>query len=115
MATGERGSVYFSSEPFFDFSCSVCANDNKLSEGERFCVECDETFCTSCLVFHNRIAKNRKHELLDHSNMVNRRPPQDMVQLPTAICSAHEGQVINMYCGQDDLVCCTVCIAEDHR
>ena len=115
MATGGGGSIYFSSEPFYDFSCSVCANDDKHTEGELYCVECDEVFCTSCLVFHNKIAKMKKHELLDQTKMVTRRPQQDLVQLPTAMCTAHQGQVINMYCGQDDLVCCTVCIAEDHR
>ena len=115
MATGGGGSISLSSEPFYDFSCSNCASENKHSEGERYCVECDEIFCTSCLEFHNRMAKMRQHKLLDQNNMATRKPVRDLVQLPTAMCIAHAGQVNNMYCGQDDLVCCTVCIAEDHR
>ena len=115
MATGGGGSIYASSEPYYDFSCSNCASENKLSEGERYCVECDEIFCTPCLNHHNRMAKMRQHKLLDQNNMVARKPKEDLVQLPTTMCTAHPGQGINMHCGQDDLVCCTVCIAESHR
>ena len=127
MATGGGGSrpISLSSETFFDFPCSNCAKDNKLSEGERFCVECNETFCTSCLIFHNKIAAMRQHEMVDQLTRKSQLEAvtktseylQDTqaVQLPTTECTVHAGQIINMYCGQDDGVCCTVCIAENHR
>ena len=114
MATGGRASISLGSEPFYYFSCSNCADDNKHTEGECFCVECNETFCTSCLVYHNKIAAMRIHELLDKTKMETRRP-QDLLKQPTSRCTAHPDQIINMFCGEDDLVCCTVCIAEDHR
>ena len=115
MANGGRTSISLGSEPFYDFSCSNCARDDKHTEGESFCVECNETFCTSCLVFHNKIAIMRQHKLLDKTKMAARGPQQELVQLPTSRCTAHPDQLINIYCGQHDLVCCTVCIAEDHR
>ena len=116
MATGGGGSILQSSEPVNDFSCFVCAIcvDGKNTKGERFCVECNEVFCTSCLVFHNRIAINRQHELLDQDKMVARKQQLHSVPLPTSRCTVHPGHVIDMYCGQDDVVCCYVCIKEDH-
>ncbi|XP_045173260.2 uncharacterized protein LOC123534869 [Mercenaria mercenaria] len=35
--------------------------------------------------------------------------------LPTGDCDDHPGNVIQMYCGEHDLLCCTVCVAVDHR
>ena len=126
MATGGGGSFSLGSEPFYDFFCSNCAKDNKHTEGESFCVECNETFCTSCLVFHNKIAAMSQHELLDMLTRKSRLEEEQLpvvkpskedpeVHLPTTECTVHAGQMINMYCGQHDVVCCTVCIAEDHR
>ena len=57
----------------------------------------------------------RQHELLDQGKLIARKPQLHFDQLPTSRCTVHPGRVIDMYCGQDEIVCCTVCIAEDHR
>ena len=68
-----------------------------------------------CLACHNKIAAMRHHELIGKSEMATRGPTQDLLPLPNSRCAVHPEEALKMYCRQDDVVCCTVCIAEDHR
>ena len=53
MATGGGGSMYYSSEAFYNFSCSICASDNKHSEGESYCLLSNEEDQKRSALKHN--------------------------------------------------------------
>ncbi|XP_045171828.2 uncharacterized protein LOC123533913 [Mercenaria mercenaria] len=117
MASGRdmSSSVLGSSDVIHDFSCTPCFEDGKNMEAINFCVNCQTYFCESCVGMHNKLLKS--HSVLHQAAMKagSRTQSKTTAILPTGDCDDHPGNVIQMYCGDHDLVCCTVCIAVDHR
>lgn len=116
-------------------NCSSCIRNNKTSLAEKFCVECQEYFCTLCVQMHGNFSLLANHSLLEingvivknnntnceeeknDSSSVTSQPLTDspLLQLPTERCSKHPAKVIDMYCKTHDTVGCSVCFAPHYR
>ncbi|XP_053384937.1 uncharacterized protein LOC123536972 [Mercenaria mercenaria] len=115
----ENSSVIKSSDMMHDFVCTPCSEDGRSTEAFKYCVECQSYFCKSCLQQHSKFPPLKKHILLDKAD-IEGATRQDktklpVVALPSDFCSDHPGNVTQIYCRNHDVVCCTVCIALDHR
>ncbi|XP_060564165.1 uncharacterized protein LOC132723454 [Ruditapes philippinarum] len=101
-----------------DFTCSPCENEGKNTEAVKFCMDCDEYLCISCLNGHNRYGGTKGHRVVDPANtnrsrvQVNRKGSD--VQSITVTCSKHGGKVVDMFCGDHDEVCCADCLQLEH-
>ncbi|XP_045193522.2 uncharacterized protein LOC123549464 [Mercenaria mercenaria] len=106
-----------SSDIIYEFSCTPCSEDGKNTEAEYQCVDCRTFFCSRCLLFHNRVFK--LHTILNKDSLASSHCQPDATSASKSIlqdvCSKHPAEIIKMYCALHDLVCCTVCIAMDHR
>ncbi|XP_045193099.1 uncharacterized protein LOC123549241 [Mercenaria mercenaria] len=104
-------------EVLCDFLCSPCSEDGLETEAKFQCINCNSNFCNSCVNLHNRILKS--HTLigkLDGQNEKRKEKLKDKASgLPSIACNEHPAEVLKMFCGKHDIVCCTVCIAIDHR
>ncbi|XP_045199766.2 uncharacterized protein LOC123554016 [Mercenaria mercenaria] len=114
MASGEAvdQNVDESSDSIHDFPCKPCSDDGKNIEGVNFCAECQTYFCQACIVHHNKCFKT--HTLYNKSGIKSGKI-QYQQQSGGLACDKHPGNLIQMYCGEHDDVCCAVCIAVDHR
>ncbi|XP_053387068.1 uncharacterized protein LOC128550944 [Mercenaria mercenaria] len=100
-------------EPYYDFPWSLCENEGKNMEAVRYCEECFVYMCDSCVRGHNKFPLNTRHQLLDQSQFV-KVAKSKVVSFPTKRCLKHPGELINIYCGNHDVVCCSSCKVLEH-
>ncbi|XP_053391441.1 tripartite motif-containing protein 66-like [Mercenaria mercenaria] len=110
MATGKK-----KTDTSLVFTCAPCSDDGKNTAALFECTDCQIFYCQSCVAGHNKFTKN--HSVVDKASKSFGQGPRSLSsgELPTDLCKEHRGQVIQMFCGQHDTVCCTICIAVKHR
>ena len=110
MATSRD--VSGSSDIVHDYPCKPCAKHDINVEGVNFCAECQTYFCHGCVQYHNLYYQT--HTIFNKSGVISGKIKHQPRQGGLA-CEKHAGNLIQMYCGEHDTVCCAVCIAVDHR
>ena len=80
-------------------TCDPCSRNNKAKSGCYSCKNCNEYMCGECYGEHRHCSSSEEPR---HSH-------------PTERCSRHPSELLQMFCGKHDDVCCTVCIALDHK
>ncbi|XP_053381600.1 uncharacterized protein LOC128549173 [Mercenaria mercenaria] len=112
--------VFSASEEIYDYKCSPCEEAGVYKEAHKYCDSCKLYYCKKCLGEHNKFPALRGHLIKD----VTSQPKQTVQTGPSGAsipallvepCENHPEESIKMYCGKHDAVCCTVCIALDHR
>jgi hypothetical protein len=115
MATGGEINTDILSDEIFDVLCSMCKkNKGKNTEGEKFCVDCYDYFCTKCIKVHNQVPVLAGHKVLDKSQ-VKSGTSKGLPRAPAERCDRHSHKHIDMYCQNHDHVGCTTCMTIDHR
>lgn len=94
----------------YDYPCSTCEKDNRNVEAVKYCVDCDENLCSTCLSQHNKFPLMRRHKVLDQVERCHRKEKN----LPSERCSKHGGKIIDIFCPNHDVVGCSTCINLDH-
>ncbi|XP_045206774.2 uncharacterized protein LOC123559016 [Mercenaria mercenaria] len=102
-------------ETFYEFSCTLCDGEGKHVEADRYCKECLVYMCYSCVQNHNRFPLNKRHLMLSQSRFVEVANTAPLVSFPTKRCTKHHGELINIFCGNHNVVCCSVCKALEHN
>ncbi|XP_060597995.1 uncharacterized protein LOC132751772 [Ruditapes philippinarum] len=99
-----------SSEKAYDYNCTPCSQQERFVEAKRFCIECVEYFCSTCLAHHEKFGLTRGHTLVkcEEVSKIN-------VPTPLSKCELHTDKEEDMVCGDHDVVCCRVCITKKHR
>lgn len=90
-------------------SCTPCWVDGTRNEAIKYCPECREFLCETCIRYHRRMSATREHKLMD-KNEIRQADTTDMVK-----CEYHPDRDVEMYCGTHDMVYCLKCIANNHR
>ncbi|XP_053378954.1 uncharacterized protein LOC123534942 [Mercenaria mercenaria] len=103
-------SIRDGSDADFEIICTPCGEDNIREEAVKFCVECNQYLCTTCVRYHRRIAASKSHKLLGTHDAKNA-----SVAAVVTKCRYHPDRDIEMYCGTHDMVYCLKCIATEHR
>ncbi|XP_060605723.1 uncharacterized protein LOC132758184 [Ruditapes philippinarum] len=114
MATGRQFDTNILSDEIFDVLCSMCRNEGKNTEGEKYCVDCHDYFCVSCVKVHSKVSVLAGHKVLDKSQ-VKSGTSKSLPRAPAERCDRHSHKHIDMYCQNHDNVGCSTCMAVDHR
>ncbi|XP_053396960.1 uncharacterized protein LOC123539111 isoform X2 [Mercenaria mercenaria] len=106
------------SDALYDFPCNPCAKDGKNMEAIFLCMDCQMFYCNRCVTGHNKFTEN--HNVVDRTSKLFNQDQRQQRSLSSNellrdLCEEHQGEVIKMFCGQHNLVCCTVCVAVKHR
>ena len=114
MATGGVSNTDMLSDETFDHLCSVCKSKNKNTEASKFCVDCQDYYCSSCVKFHEDVPALSRHKILDITQF---KPGTSQVHqmVPTERCDIHSHKHVDMYCQNHDVVGCSTCMAVDHK
>ncbi|XP_053396144.1 uncharacterized protein LOC128556158 [Mercenaria mercenaria] len=112
MATG---GCEVTSDEIFNFKCTPCSKISRQREAVKYCVECQGYCCQSCVDMHKAFPAIQRHKLLDKSSFKTVTLTTNLPSVPTEICTIHEIKILDMYCGNHDVVGCTSCMALHHR
>jgi hypothetical protein len=108
MATGGFNDA---SDEISDFQCFTCTNKAAV----KYCIECQGFCCRTCVGTHSRFPALKCHTLLDPSDAEVQGLSITLSTIPTERCAIHTNNLVDMYCKDHDEVCCTTCIALNHR
>ena len=128
MASGGGTNMDILSDEVFDFMCRVCKRKGKHCEAEKYCEECGDYFCLTCVKVHDDIPSLTGHTILGKEQFPNesvdkgssskstgRSESTGRLAAPTERCDRHSHHFIDMYCQNHDEVGCGTCMAMDHR
>ncbi|XP_053392468.1 uncharacterized protein LOC128555089 [Mercenaria mercenaria] len=112
--------VLGTSEEIYDYNCSPCEESGVYKEAHKYCDSCKLYYCKKCLSEHNKFPALRGHLIKDVTSQPKQTvqtgtPDVSTPATPNEPCENHPEEMIKMFCGEHDVVCCTVCIALDHR
>ncbi|XP_060575747.1 uncharacterized protein LOC132733166 [Ruditapes philippinarum] len=100
-----------SSEKGIDIKCSACKQQNKSTGADKYCVDCQDYYCSECLKLHETLPALKKHKLLD----TNDDTIGQLLMIPTEKCERHHyTTTVDMFCQNHDEVGCTKCMVTDH-
>ena len=128
MAEGGKFNTDNLSDEILNVLCSMCKHQDRNTEGEKFCLECEDYFCAKCVDIHNKVPLCARHNMLDKDQAksdkghikldkghVKLRSSRFLVKAPTEICDRHSHNHIDMYCLYHDNVGCSTCMEIDHK
>ncbi|XP_053374260.1 uncharacterized protein LOC128546885 [Mercenaria mercenaria] len=94
--------------------CTPCVREDKNVDAVKYCVECNENFCRSCLRQHIKhfSSVSQHHKLLNRDEMPEwlSAPPKEVENK----CTRHPENQLDSYCADHDLVCCGACVVIEH-
>ena len=95
----------------FGYTCTLCDEEDLTTEADYYCRKCCKQYCETCQEVHKKA--HRHHSVLGRWEIavwgeVKRETIME-------ICPEHEGKEIEMYCVDDDQLCCSVCMSLMHR
>ncbi|XP_052768015.1 uncharacterized protein LOC128208493 [Mya arenaria] len=105
MATG-GSSIYKGSDLIHDYSCSKCEENDLNTEATYFCPQCEHYLCDKCVNLHN--GYHNKHTVYGRGDI------QKWAGFSLDRCDAH-GDKLKVHCDDHQQLCCSVCVALNHR
>lgn len=93
--------------------CAACAVDGEYRPAVKFCLDCNQPICQSCVDSHRRIKHIQGHKLVDNKN-------EDAVKTAKIlssclVCPNHPDKNIEFICADHDVFCCSTCATVNHR
>ncbi|XP_052805099.1 uncharacterized protein LOC128234715 [Mya arenaria] len=103
MATA---SVYIASDQVYDYCCSKCDEHGKNIEAQHFCPECEHYLCDKCVRLHK--GYHRQHTVYGRGDI------QKWAGFSMDRCDQHSNK-LEVHCDDHQELCCSVCVALNHR
>ena len=114
------GGSMSTSDEVFDIMCRICKRKGKHCEAEKYCEECGDYFCLTCVKVHDDLPSLTEHTILSKKQFPKEPTKRDFGRksrpdAPTERCDRHSHHFIDMYCQNHDEVGCGTCMAVSHR
>ncbi|XP_052817947.1 tripartite motif-containing protein 45-like [Mya arenaria] len=92
--------------------CGPCLEEETEVPATKFCIDCEEHLCDTCVQYHRKVKLTKTHELIDTGAGEQGFRKSDG-HLDTFNCTIHQ-RVITHYCEKHDKLCCSKCIDGAH-
>ncbi|XP_052781866.1 E3 ubiquitin-protein ligase TRIM33-like isoform X1 [Mya arenaria] len=112
MACSFESSIQRGCDLIHDFSCSPCEDNGFNTEAHHHCTQCKKYYCKNCISKHNDLYQ--KHAVLGRKYVKKWETALGVMDVLER-CGMHPGEALKLVCGDHDQLCCTVCVAIDHR
>ncbi|WAR30670.1 TRI33-like protein, partial [Mya arenaria] len=91
--------------------CTPCGRENRKVDATKFCEDCNEHLCEKCVHDHQKFLVTKIHKI------IGKQMPKSTHTRPKLVerCNHHEGKILELFCGDHDELCCSVCVAVGHR
>ena len=81
----------------------------------KFCINCNEPLCKSCIETHRKFGPLKSHKLIDCSTH-DTRHLKGAKQLSTYMtCPDHDDSMVKLVCEEHNALCCLTCASTTHR
>ncbi|XP_048742815.2 uncharacterized protein LOC125656242 [Ostrea edulis] len=91
--------------------CVICKRQGNDVAGIYWCKNCMVEICDNCKTYHSFVPTLENHKIVKVSEAKDCLEIFDMDEP----CSIHKNKTIEVYCGDHDKLCCSVCFATQHR
>ena len=101
--------------------CVSCEDVEESVPAKIYCIECEESLCERCSKIRHRTKMMQGHSMFDLHQQEKDGEKDDgqnkLVQIIGELlkCSKHPDKAISCLCKDDNSLCCTDCIVENHR
>ena len=98
--------------------CVSCKDEGASVLAEKYCVDCGEGVCAKCSRIRHRPKLFRDHAIIDleASTKTNYDNDSTLHALSEYLrCSDHPNKCVSFVCMDDNILCCTECVIENHR
>ncbi|XP_052778748.1 uncharacterized protein LOC128216219 [Mya arenaria] len=99
-------SICKGSDLIHDYSCSKCEENDLNTEAQHFCPQCEHYLCGKCVRIHGEYFK--KHAVYERGEI------QKWAGFSMDRCDKH-GKELEVHCDDHQELCCSVCVALNHR
>ena len=104
------GSILSTSDGVVDHVCGPCKTVGIEREARRYCYDCVEFLCDSCLDHHRKLPITKNHKITSASNV-----PYSVGRLLTINCECNKNQEVEFYCEDHADVICKQCQSFRHQ
>ena len=102
------------SDEYFENLCSPCLKTNKNTEGDHYCMECQDYYCSKCVVIHKDFPALSNHTIVETSDPKYKVLAGSFKPVPTERCHHHNTELVDMYCTAHTKVGCIACMTLEH-
>ena len=102
------------SEYVADLLCSICAIENRRTDADRYCIQCQDYFCQLCVNIHEKLAILSGHEIIGKAELGAMGSAIKLPSIPTERCPRHKTKLLELYCETHDVVGCGTCMVLEH-
>ena len=92
--------------------CDPCTRIDENVPASKWCVDCEDALCITCLKSHKGSKVSMTHHVID-MEVISTLP--DEVLTTQTKCSRHPDFIIDIFCNQHHVICCRNCMSEEHR
>ena len=104
------GSILSTSDGIVDHVCGPCKTVGSEREARRYCFDCVEFLCDSCLEHHRKLPITKNHKITSATNV-----PYSVGRLLTIKCECNKKQEVEFYCEDHADVLCKQCQSFRHQ
>ncbi|XP_052778638.1 uncharacterized protein LOC128216087 [Mya arenaria] len=112
MASNFESSIQRGCDFIYDFSCSPCEENGFNTDAYHYCTQCTKYYCQNCVSKHYVLYQ--KHVVLGRKDVKKWKAAPGVTDALER-CGMHPGEALRLVCADHDQLCCSICVAIDHR
>ena len=93
-------------------SCHPCTRIDENVPASKWCVDCEDALCITCVKSHKGSKVSMTHHVIDMEVISTL---SDEVLITQTKCSNHPHFIMDFFCNHHHVICCRRCMSEDHR
>ena len=97
------------------YNCEPCVSEGNEVLADKFCQDCGEWLCSSCIGFHGRLKATRHHRIVDGSERCTPIEVAEEDNDVTERCVDHSKEFIKYHCITHKTFNCGHCVVKDHK
>jgi len=94
--------------------CQPCTFEDKQIKATKYCRDCEELLCTSCVAVHGKLKATRHHRIVENTERDVNSDNTGGVVGTRGMCSEHPTEPIKYECVSHNSLICGHCIVEEH-
>ena len=100
--------------------CVSCRDIEASVPAKIYCIDCEESLCERCSKIRHRTKMMKEHSIFDLQqgiDVLKDEKQKKLIRVLTELlkCSKHPDKSVSAVCKDDNSLCCTNCVVENHR